>query len=321
MKKISIIVPVYNAERFLTRCVQSVLGQTYQNIELILVNDGSKDGSLALCNDLAKGDGRIIVIDKPNGGAASARNAGIAIATGEYIGFCDSDDYFDADMMATLVELLEKENLNTIECTSRALDEDGNVVAEDASDRALTKFSKQDAIKEIFFRRGNVHLATRLTRAEFIKKISIPEGRRVEDFYFTIALLLETDGTAVYNCPFYNYVVTAGSVTRSPGGSIYVDALYFYDKAVELLDGRGMDLAEAQEYYLMKMYYLLAISATRLERKKFAAEIKVATKYLRKNLGKVRRSAHLKAKEKLVLMISSISFGLARAAYCIKGGK
>ena len=92
-KTISIIVPVYNAEKTLRRCVDSLTGQSYSNIEIFLVNDGSKDASLRLCRELAEEDERIHIIDKPNGGVSSARNAGLDAACGEYIMFCDSDDW------------------------------------------------------------------------------------------------------------------------------------------------------------------------------------------------------------------------------------
>ena len=94
---ISIVVPVYNAEKTLERCVRSLLRQTYENLEVILVNDGSKDGSLALCRGYEQQDNRVRVIDKPNGGVSSARNAGLDAARGEFVMFCDSDDWVEPD--------------------------------------------------------------------------------------------------------------------------------------------------------------------------------------------------------------------------------
>lgn len=99
---ISIIVPVYNAEKTLDRCVAALVGQTYRNLEIILVNDGSKDGSLEICRRFAAEDSRIRVIDKPNGGVSSARNAGLDAAGGEFVMFCDSDDWAEPDWCKTL---------------------------------------------------------------------------------------------------------------------------------------------------------------------------------------------------------------------------
>lgn len=104
MEKISIIVPVYNGEKTLERCVKSLTGQSYPNIEILLVNDGSRDGSLSLCRSLAQEDGRIRVLDQPNGGVSSARNAGLTAATGDYVMFCDCDDWVNPQWCQIMLE-------------------------------------------------------------------------------------------------------------------------------------------------------------------------------------------------------------------------
>lgn len=104
--KISIIVPVYNAEVWLPRCVDSLIGQSYKNLEIILVDDGSTDGSLRICQNYAAEDRRVVVVHKDNGGASSARNAGLDICTGDYVGFIDSDDYAHPQMYEALLYAL-----------------------------------------------------------------------------------------------------------------------------------------------------------------------------------------------------------------------
>ena len=116
MKKISVIVPVYNAEKYLQKTLQALREQTYQDLEIILVNDGSKDGSWGICEKASKEDDRIACYNIPNGGPANARNVGISKATGTYIGFCDSDDLPDVTMYQTLVEYLERENADIALC-------------------------------------------------------------------------------------------------------------------------------------------------------------------------------------------------------------
>lgn len=108
MDKISVIIPVYNAEKFLDRCLGSVLGQTYENIEVVAVNDGSGDASLAMLRAYAAGDSRLRIVDQENAGVAAARNAGLANAAGEYILFVDADDWIQPDMVASLRKLLER---------------------------------------------------------------------------------------------------------------------------------------------------------------------------------------------------------------------
>ena len=320
-KKLSVVVPVYNAEKTINKCVQSLFDQTYKNLEIILVNDGSKDQSLSVIKDIASKNENVIVIDKENGGAASARNRGIKEATGEYIGFCDADDYFDSDTFKTLIDIMEEKNLPTIECLSKVFNSDGKLLVKDIDDRDLYRKDFRTAIKDIFLRTGNVSLSTRITKADAIKNISIPEGRRVEDFYFTIKLLSLTNGTAIYNYPFYSCVVSKGSVTRSGGGSIYMDAIYFFDKAKEFIKPLNLDLALEEEYYLFKMYYLLAISLTSKERKLFKSDVKAIKKNIKLNRAKIKNNPYLKRKEKIILSLAKTSFSLTRLFYLIKGGK
>lgn len=109
--KISIIIPVYNAEKTLERCITSLMGQTYENIEIILVNDGSQDHSLQICHHFAAQDNRIIVADKQNGGVSSARNAGLDIASGKFVMFCDSDDWAAPTWCSTMASKFQKDNL------------------------------------------------------------------------------------------------------------------------------------------------------------------------------------------------------------------
>ena len=106
-KLISVIVPIYNVEKYLTKCIESIINQTYKNLEIILVDDGSPDKSPIICDEYAKKDNRIKVIHKKNGGLSDARNYGMSLATGEYISFIDSDDYVTDDYIMTLYSLIE----------------------------------------------------------------------------------------------------------------------------------------------------------------------------------------------------------------------
>ena len=109
MKKISVIIPVYNAEKYLTKCLNSIVNQTYTNLEIILVNDGSKDSSLNICYEYKKKDDRIKVINNDNHGASYSRNCGISISTGEYIMFIDADDYIENNFIERLITCNEYE--------------------------------------------------------------------------------------------------------------------------------------------------------------------------------------------------------------------
>ena len=116
--KISIIVPVYKVEKYIHKCIDSILNQTFKDFELILVDDGSPDNCGKICDEYAKKDSRVIVIHKENGGLSSARNSGLDIARGDYIGFVDSDDYIENDMYELLYNLCEENNCDISSCSS-----------------------------------------------------------------------------------------------------------------------------------------------------------------------------------------------------------
>ena len=317
--KISVIVPVYNAEKYLRRCTESILGQTYKNIELILVNDGSTDDSLRLCKQIAGKDPRVKVLDKPNGGAASARNLGLDHVTGDYIGFCDADDYLDFNMFEVMLKVLLENDLDTLQCTAKDWDDNGNLLHTDADDGTLQIIDTEEYIRRIYLLKGNVSLCVRLTRKDVICDIRIPEGRRVEDFYFTILLALRVKKNVVLNRAFYNCISHSTSVTRSATGSIYMDALYFYERSVERLAEHNICFPMEQLYYRMKMYYQLAISMISSEREKYRKQISFFKKDIWENRYALRKMP-LKSKEKAVLQLALVSFAACRFAYLIKNG-
>ena len=125
--KISVIVPVYKVEKYLRKCVDSIINQTYQNLEIILVDDGSPDNCPAICDEYAAKDSRVRVIHKENGGLGDARNAGLDACTGEYIGFVDSDDWIDANMYSDMATMMEEKNLDVV-CAPANIVENGQII-------------------------------------------------------------------------------------------------------------------------------------------------------------------------------------------------
>ena len=129
MDKISVIVPVYNVEKYLDKCVESIVNQTYKNLEIILVDDGSTDSCPEICDEWAKKDNRIKVIHKPNGGLSSARNAGMDSMTGSYIQFVDSDDYIKSNMIEVMYGNIIKGDYDVCVCNYSFIDESDNVIS------------------------------------------------------------------------------------------------------------------------------------------------------------------------------------------------
>ena len=135
-KKISVIVPVYNSIECLERCVRSICAQTYQNLEILLVDDGSTDGTGELCERLSSEDQRIRVAHKKNGGASSARNVGLKMAEGEYLGFVDSDDYIEPYVYEKMARALEEGKYPVVQISRDEVDESGRRLADVCVPRA-----------------------------------------------------------------------------------------------------------------------------------------------------------------------------------------
>lgn len=154
--KISVIVPVYNTLNCLERCVVSICGQTYQNLEIILVDDGSTDGTGQLCDRLAERDDRIRVYHKENGGASSARNLGLQKANGDHIGFVDSDDYIDTDVYQRMAELAIEKDYPVVQISRDERDEAGNKLADVCVPPEKVRFCDSETfIKELLLHQGD----------------------------------------------------------------------------------------------------------------------------------------------------------------------
>ncbi len=211
--KISVIVPVYQVEPYLGQCLDSLVAQTYQNMEFILVDDGSPDGCPAICDGYAAKDGRVKVIHQTNGGVSAARNAGLAAATGEWIGWVDGDDWVEADMYEYLLKNALERNADVAVCgrlerypdrevfwgwdTLQVWDQE-QVIAQLLEDRALRNY-----------------LCDKLWKRELFAGIRFPEGEIFEDITVTCRLLLKTNTVVGLPEAKYNYRQRPDSIVKS----------------------------------------------------------------------------------------------------------
>ena len=213
---ISVIVPVYNVEAYLPKCVDSILAQTYVNLEIILVEDGTKDSSGRICDEYAKKDPRIRVIHKENGGLSSARNAGMDIAKGDYFGFVDSDDWIEPDMYEKMLGLAEKYDADLV-CASR-YDVDGAT-----GERTLGLHHKQEEcissmemLGRVFTWNGCDSAAwDKLYRRHLFDRIRYPLGMYSEDIAIFYKLMEKANRVALCPQPFYNYIHRENSITTA----------------------------------------------------------------------------------------------------------
>lgn len=214
---ISVIVPVYKVESFLCKCVESIRNQTYTNLEIILVDDGSPDLCGEICDDYALKDQRIRVIHKENGGLSSARNAGIDVATGEFLAFVDSDDWIELDCYEKLLHLAEKYNVPLV-CAGR-YDVDG-ATGEEAVGMCPEKeelISAEELVNRIF-RWQQIDSAAwdKLYAAWLFEGIRYPVGVVGEDIPVTYRLALRAERCALGDFPVYHYYHRPGSITTEP---------------------------------------------------------------------------------------------------------
>lgn len=233
---ISIIVPVYNAEKTLARCIRSLIGQSYRNIEILLVNDGSKDASLAICRQFAQEDDRIRVIDKPNGGVSSARNAGLDAANGEFVMFCDSDDWAAEDWCRRMLENQVPNDLTVCQIARE------HVAAEDP---------KESAAMIIAERREFLHYP--MLMCSPVNKIYERAVIEENELRFPVKLNLGED---------FSFVLSY--VCKITGRIRFIkDELYYYDETTDgSLSKRSPTMEQCDLFYRQITGYMEILGAT-----------------------------------------------------------
>ena len=222
---ISVIVPVYKVEAYLDKCIRSIVDQTYHNLEIILVDDGSPDCCGKICDAWAAKDFRIQVVHKKNGGLSDARNAGVAVATGEYIGFVDSDDYIAPDMYRLLLEHIVSDNCDIAACGVEMIFEDGT------PSRMLTPsgchlLDKRQAMEAIIKENPLKNpVWYKLYRTALIRDIPFAVGKYHEDVFWSWQAIDRAERITVFDTPCYFYLQRSGSIMSERFSERRLDAV------------------------------------------------------------------------------------------------
>ena len=249
--KISVVVPVYNVEKYLPRCLDSLVGQTLEEIEIILVNDGSTDRSGEICRAYAERDERIRVYSKQNGGLSDARNYGLGQATAGVVGFVDSDDYVDGDMFRTLLEIKEKARCEIAVGGVKMVTNDGA----EYQRRAVEKegvLNRRDAMEELLrSKRITNSVCNKIFDASLFEKIDFPVGKLYEDEYVTYRLFDCAEKVVLTNRVFYYYRANPDSITRKPFSEREFDRIYASEIKVGYIADQYPDLVEYAQRYLV----------------------------------------------------------------------
>lgn len=266
---ISIIIPVYNVEKYIRRCMKSVLLQTYRDLEIILVDDGSTDMSGSICDEYAEGDIRIQVVHKVNGGLSSARNAGMRIATGEYIAFLDSDDFIhplmyeimlktllnnEADMVISGINTINEEDISTVKMSEK-----------DSLDTRCMCVRKPDILRQIVDRDlVTVVQWNKLFKREVLEGIEYPEGRYHEDVYVIHRELYNCERVVYLNAELYYYVQRSGSIMHVESDKMIKDAIDGYCVRIGFMEEKGLkdDYNRAINMLLLYLHWKFKVTAS-----------------------------------------------------------
>ena len=304
---LSVVIPVYNVEAYLSRCVDSVLDQTYDSLEIILVNDGSTDASGAICDAYAEKDSRVRVIHKENGGLSSARNTGLDAATGEYIAFLDSDDWVESDAYEHMLAVMEKYEVKLV-CGGR-YDVDGR-----SGERKIGLCPKKEeritgeelAGRIFLWDNCDSSACDKLYHRSLLDGFRYPEGRVCEDVPVTYRIALQAGCVAMSDRPFYNYYHRPGSISMS---SFSEKTLHFSSHTAEIYPfirdhyPSIQNQARYQRIRSLTHVLLLLDSADRETRKKWLEQYRKIHRQLIPHTGFFLRSNYFGKKEKITYFL------------------
>ena len=302
--KVSIIVPVYNVEQYLDKCINSILNQTFRDFELILVDDGSTDNSGDICDKYKKIDNRITVIHKKNAGLSSARNTGLKYSKGEYIGFIDSDDYIDKDMYNKLYNVCKENNCDISVCKF-GHEIDGKYIRTQ-EDQYVKIMNNHEGMEELF--KGILYRfssCNKLYKATVFKEITFPEGRIHEDLSTTYRLFSNANKIAYINYIGYIYVKRSNSILTSSYSNKRLDAFIGWSEILDFINEKYpmlKDTVYACYTYacIDHMYYISnQVSKERVQK----SLLKVIQTHLKKHYRFILQNKILSIKYKILISI------------------
>lgn len=311
MKKndlISIIVPVYNVSKYLEKCVYSIVNQTYNNIEIILVDDGSSDDSGKKCDSLSKIDNRIKVFHKENGGLSDARNYGIDKSMGKYVCFVDSDDFVTIDMCEILYNDILKYKTDVSCCTYIDYYDDKTVIKNDDVERY--KVSKEEAIRYVMI--GDkipISAVAKLYKKSIFDEIKFEKNRAYEDALIMIELFDKCKNISINTSKVYYYVHRKNSITTSKYNKKRdCDVIFAYEKNKSIIEKKYPDMIEIANMRLCWAYFHVLDNMIRSNYK----NNKEIVKYLRDNYTFIMKSKYFTKSRKISM------FFLKKSVYLYK---
>jgi glycosyltransferase involved in cell wall biosynthesis len=302
---ISIIIPVYNVEKYLENCLNSVINQSYANLEIILVDDGSTDNSSKICDEYKKKDDRIKIIHKKNGGLSEARNIGIENSNGKYITFIDSDDTVELNYLEYLYKLIIENDADMSVCYFNIVN--GKIKKISLSENKKI-YSSKEALKEMLLNNFPVSATAKLFKTEYFRDIKFPSGKLYEDNGTTYKLIIKSKKICVSNARKYNYFIRKNSITNSKMNSRKFDYIELVDKECDEI---------IQLYPTLNEFCIIAKANSRLSvirqiicssnRNEFKDDELKLKKYFKVNKKKIVKSKYCPKKLKISIYLLNIN--------------
>lgn len=306
--KISVIVPIYKVEDYLHRCVDSIINQTYTNLEIILVDDGSPDNCPMICDEYAKKDSRIRVVHKKNGGLSDARNTGLAMATGEYIGFVDSDDWIHKDMYSILYDMMMKKHCDIVECNSIKV---SNMVYDKNIDfrYKFMNYTKEKAIEQLISEKIIQQTVwNKLYKIKNIKDLLFEKGKLHEDEFWTYKAINKCDSLIHIDIDLYYYFQRKNSIMGNEFSLNRLDAIEGkYNRYLFISNNfpQFLDKAKINLFYISLYYLQQSMKYSNKE------EYQLSYRFIKDIINKIEFKKEeynkLSSKDKLWIFISHIS--------------
>ena len=298
---ISVIVPIYKAEAYLEECVHSIRNQTYQNLEIILVDDGSPDRCGEMCDAFAREDPRIRVFHKENGGQSSARNLGLDHITGNYVTFADSDDWIEPGYYEKMMELIGQNGAQIAAGGLRCDFPDGHFLVVDPGytpDAPAIIFTKEDALREVTYAEKITNSpCDKVFSAEIFQNIRFPQRRAYEDFEIMVQILEQAERIVYDPHPYYHYRMTDESVTRGSfsqkhflEADISRDRVAYYKKSHPALT----PYAEAKHIELCLNIFFRSAGCPEFSKERQALKKELYRNFALSSFSRMRRNTKIK---------------------------
>lgn len=312
--KISVVLPVYNVKQYIDKCMESVLNQTYSNLEIILVDDGSTDGSSEVCDHYADIDERVKVIHKQNGGLSSARNAGTLEATGDYITYIDSDDYVTPTYVEYLYELIAKYQTPMSLCTHSVLYEDGKETVYGAGGQEV--LSSRECLERMLYHDViDTSAWAKMFCIELARKYMFPEGKLFEDIGNVYNFFIDSEQIACGYDSQYYYIVRKNSIVTGNFNVKKLELLEMTDKMSEEVLTKYPDLCNAT---LRRRVYARFSTLNQMQDvTDYEMEKKSLISFIKENASTVLNDVKTPKRDKLAILLIKISYNLYRICWKI----